>query len=211
MFLAGIEPALSLGLSNGFTLGYNSSKQNKADAIMGILSKIGYVISRQSALFSLPVLNKLRNKVYAAHLKTCDINVDDFVRIGPAHATPDMALSVMPGLRISRNCEVDSSGGIKIGLRVTISEDAKIYTHDHIIDDGPVDWRKNPIKTSPLEICDDAWIGAGAIILSSVTRLGRGCVVASGSVVRKNVPDFTIVAGTPAKIIRERRINDADK
>jgi len=178
---------------------------------MGRLTKIGYVVTRQSALFGLPGLNKLRNKIYAAHLKTTDINVDDFVRIGAAHRTKDMSLSVGPGLRISRNCEVDSSGGIEIGARVTISEDAKVYTHDHIIDDGPADWRKNPLKTSKLTIEDDAWIGAGAIVLPSVGRLGKGCVVASGSVVRHPVPDFTVVAGNPAKVIRERRILSSDE
>ncbi len=177
---------------------------------MGLLSKIGYVITRQSAVFSLPVLKRLRNKIYAVHLNTQDIYVDDFVRIGPAHRTDKMSLSIGPGLRISRNCEVDSSGGIDIGARVTISEDAKVYTHDHIIDDGPVDWRKNPLKTSKLVIEDDAWIGAGAIVLPSVGRLGRGSVVASGSVVRHPVPDFTVVAGNPAKIIRERRISETE-
>lgn len=173
---------------------------------MGLLSKIGYVITRQSAIFSLPVLNKIRNKAYCLHLKTTGINVDDFVRIGAAHATPDVSLKIGHGLHVSRNCEVDCSGGIEIGERVTISEDAKIYTHDHIVDDGPVDWRKNPLKTSKLIIEDDAWIGAGAIVLPSTGRLGRGCVVASGSVVRHPVADFTIVAGNPAKVIRKRRI-----
>lgn len=175
---------------------------------MSALTKIGYVLTRQSAIFGLPGLNRIRNKIYAAHLKTSDINVDDFVRMGAAHRTDDMSLSVGPGLRISRNCEVDSSGGLTIGARVTISEDAKVYTHDHVIDDGPVDWRRNPLKTSPLVIEDDAWIGASAIILPSAKRLGRGCVIASGSVVRHPVPDFTVVAGNPAKIIRERRIID---
>ena len=175
---------------------------------MGVISKFGYVLTRSSGLFSLPLLNKVRDACYAAHLKTSDIHVDDFVRIGPAHATPQASLKVGKGLRVSRNCEVDSSGGMIIGERVTISEDAKVYTHDHVIDDGEIDWRKNGLKTSPLEICDDAWIGAGAIVLPSVSRIGRGAVIASGAVVRADVADLAVVVGTPAKEVRRRRIKE---
>jgi acetyltransferase-like isoleucine patch superfamily enzyme len=52
-----------------------------------------------------------------------------------------------------------------------------------------------------VEISDDVWIGSHAIILRGV-NLGRGCVVAAGSVVTKSVPEFTLVAGNPARIIR---------
>lgn len=50
-----------------------------------------------------------------------------------------------------------------------------------------------------VEICDDAWIGAGAIILPGV-RVGIGSIVAAGSVVTRQVPDYFLVRGTPAKI-----------
>ena len=52
-----------------------------------------------------------------------------------------------------------------------------------------------------VEIKDDAWVGAGAIILPNVT-IGKSAVVAAGAVVTKNVPDFTIVAGVPAKTVK---------
>jgi acetyltransferase-like isoleucine patch superfamily enzyme len=173
-----------------------------------MLFKVGYVVTRQSGLFSLPVLRRIRNYFYCDHLKTADVNVDDFVRIGPAHRTSEMKLKVGTGLRVGRNAELDSSGGLFIGDRVTVSEDAKIYTHDHVINGGLTDWRKNGPKTSPLVIEQDAWIGAGAIVLSSVSRIGRGAVIAAGSIVRHDVPDLTIVAGNPARVVKSRHVVD---
>lgn len=56
----------------------------------------------------------------------------------------------------------------------------------------------------------DAWIGHGAIILHGVS-IGEGSIVAAGSIVTKDVPPYTIVAGNPAKIIRERFSSEKDK
>jgi acetyltransferase-like isoleucine patch superfamily enzyme len=62
------------------------------------------------------------------------------------------------------------------------------------------DWRT--AKTIPIHICKGAWIGACSIILKGV-RVGVGAVVGAGSVVTKDVPDWTIVAGNPARILRQ--------
>ncbi|GGW77084.1 acetyltransferase-like isoleucine patch superfamily enzyme [Streptomyces albaduncus] len=59
-----------------------------------------------------------------------------------------------------------------------------------------------------MRIEDDVWIGAGAVILPGVT-VGRGSVVGAGSVVTADVPPMTVVAGTPARVLRQ--ITDADR
>ncbi len=61
------------------------------------------------------------------------------------------------------------------------------------------DWTN--VKSAPIVIKDKAWIGFNTIILKGVT-IGEGSIVAAGSVVTKNVPDWTIVAGNPAQIIK---------
>ena len=57
---------------------------------------------------------------------------------------------------------------------------------------------------TPLHIAGDVWIGARAIILPGCKRIGHGSVIGAGSVVTKDVPDWAIVGGNPAKIIRYR-------
>jgi acetyltransferase-like isoleucine patch superfamily enzyme len=70
---------------------------------------------------------------------------------------------------------------------------------------GVKDWKG--IKRAPVMIGDKAWIGFNAIILPGVT-VGEGAVVGAGSVVTKDVPPYTIVAGNPARIIREIPIEE---
>ncbi|MFD0830617.1 acyltransferase [Mucilaginibacter boryungensis] len=57
------------------------------------------------------------------------------------------------------------------------------------------------VKTKPIKICSDAWIGMNCIILKGVT-IGEGAIVAAGSVVTKDVPAWTVVAGNPAKVVK---------
>ena len=55
-----------------------------------------------------------------------------------------------------------------------------------------------------LEISDDAWIGANALLLPGCGRVGRGAVIGAGAVVTRDVPDYAVAAGNPAQIIRQR-------
>ena len=54
-----------------------------------------------------------------------------------------------------------------------------------------------------MRIGRDCWIGEGAVILDGVT-VGNGCVIAAGAVVTKDVPDFSIVGGVPARVLKRR-------
>lgn len=173
---------------------------------MSKIWKIGYVICRQTGLFGLPGMRSIRNAIYSRYLGTSGVNIDDFVRISAAHVNPNGSpRAIGPGLHVSRNAEVDYSGGIVMGRNVTISENAKIFTHDHVIDDGESDWRKNGLQFSSIEIGDNAWIGADAIVLQRVRRIGEGAIIAAGSVVTRDVEPYMIVAGNPAAPVRRRR------
>lgn len=66
------------------------------------------------------------------------------------------------------------------------------------------DVQKELIHRSELVIGNDVWVGQNAIILSSVKRIGDGAVIGAGAVVTRDVPDFAIVGGNPAKVIRYR-------
>ncbi len=63
---------------------------------------------------------------------------------------------------------------------------------------------KETIERTHCKIEDDVWVGHNAIILPSVTYVGRGSVIAAGAVVSKNVPAYAVMAGVPARIIKMR-------
>lgn len=61
------------------------------------------------------------------------------------------------------------------------------------------------LPDTPLEICEDVWIGARVIILPGCKRIGAHSIIGAGAVVTHDVPDYAIVGGNPAKIIRMRK------
>lgn len=62
-----------------------------------------------------------------------------------------------------------------------------------------------PLPDTPLEIMGDVWIGARAIIVPGCRRIGAHSIIAAGAVVTKDVPEYAIVGGNPAKVIRMRK------
>ena len=129
---------------------------------------------------------------------------------------------------VGKNCNIsaiyrlDFGNNIYIGKNVTIEVEGKIGSNilignnvgivgklDHDINDVSTPMffsdtvRKNRELSHHTEIADDVWIGYGSIILSGV-NIGRGAVIAAGSVVTNDVPELSIVAGNPAKIIKFR-------
>lgn len=93
---------------------------------------------------------------------------------------------------INNRCVLDRRGGLFIGDNVNISPGASIFTGGHSIQNN-FDY-----ITRPVVIKDYAWIGSNAMIMPGVT-VGYGAVVLPGAIVSKNVDDYAIVGGTPAK------------
>jgi len=109
-------------------------------------------------------------------------------------------------VKINHHVELDYSGGLTIEDDVWISQYVVIETHEHVIDERRVK-REQPIRVNPLTICRDAWIGAQVVVLPGVRRIGEGAVLAAGAIVTKDVGDWEIVGGTPAKVIGIRGKN----
>ncbi|HEY3775519.1 MAG TPA: acyltransferase [Solirubrobacteraceae bacterium] len=106
--------------------------------------------------------------------------------------------SIGRNTRISQGCTIDLRSGLAIGDNVSVSPEVMILAGSHDVH-AP---RFNDIAGF-VTIEDYVWIGARAIVLPGVT-LGRGAVVAAGSVVTKNVAPMTMVAGVPAKPVGVR-------
>lgn len=170
-----------------------------------LLSELnGFV--KDSAIFSIPLIRKIRPIVLKIYLKSPHkIKCGPRITVKPAHPGPESYFTTGVGLALGADAYIDFSGGVKIGNNVTVSERAVIFTHDHLID-GEADWRKNGITLCSLEVGDYVWIGSCAIILNTVESIGEGAVVAAGSVVTKDVPPYVVVGGVPAKVIRKRDV-----
>jgi acetyltransferase-like isoleucine patch superfamily enzyme len=99
---------------------------------------------------------------------------------------------------ISWGCNIVDHNSHAIGWALR-KQDVKDWYHDR------KDWTHVVMK--PVRICNKSWIGLNAIVLKGV-EIGEGAVVAAGSVVTRSVPPWTVVAGNPAKVIREIPIED---
>ena len=99
---------------------------------------------------------------------------------------------------INGKCRLDNKGAITIGDNVSISQEVMILTADHDTDSSDFAGRNRAVV-----INDYAWVGSRATIMPGVI-IGKGAVVAAGALVTKNVEPYSVVAGIPARKIRER-------
>lgn len=93
-------------------------------------------------------------------------------------------------------------GPVAIGNHVNLAQGITVTGLNHCFDDSKQPIDKQGVSTKQVIIGDDVWIGANAVILPGVT-IGSHVVVAAGAVVTKDVPSHSLVAGVPAKIIKE--------
>ena len=108
---------------------------------------------------------------------------------------------------INGNCTFQDSNRITLGNRVIIAPDVKLYCGAHSLDatqrfgTRPDGSRYLITTTKPISIGDDVWIGGNVTIIGGV-HIGNNIVVRAGAVVTKDVPDNTVVAGVPARVIK---------
>jgi acetyltransferase-like isoleucine patch superfamily enzyme len=104
---------------------------------------------------------------------------------------------------IGRGSEIEVSHAVSIGKNCLIAPGVFITDHNHSTEPGQLIWHQSCLP-SPVEIGEDVWIGAHAVVLPGV-RIGSGAVVGAGAVVNRDVPPNTIVGGVPARVIGDRR------
>ncbi len=109
-------------------------------------------------------------------------------------------ISIEDGSIIGDEAKLDGRNGIKIGKNVNLSTGVWIWTEQHDLQDSEF---KDNSEGGSVIIGDRAWVSSRTTILPGL-ELGEGCVIAAGAVVTKNVSDYIIVAGIPAKEIGER-------
>ena len=127
------------------------------------------------------------------------------------------SISVGKRCYLGDNTRIWAAQSIEIGDDVMVAHNSNVFdnnTHPTDVDERMLD--KSAILTSggrgdfptlgssPVKICDKAWIGCNCCIMKGVT-IGEGAIVGAGSVVTKDVPAYTVVAGNPARVVKKLR------
>lgn len=110
-------------------------------------------------------------------------------------------LSIGQNSVVNFGCYLDNRRGITIGNNVGIAHNVKIYTLGHNIDSPEFETKGKPVCVE-----DGAFVFANAIIMPGVT-LHKNCIVLPGSVVTKDVDEYAVVGGNPAKVLRYRDVS----
>lgn len=126
-------------------------------------------------------------------------SIDESVNILlPFHKDFGKHIKLGKDIYISMNTVFVDLGGITLEDRVLIGPGAYILSVNHILDPE----KRRGLVVKPVLIKENAWIGAKATILPGVT-IGKNSIVSADATVTKDVPDNVIVAGTPARVIKE--------
>lgn len=125
------------------------------------------------------------------------------IREGAILHTYGGAITIGRNCTINAYCLLQGNGGIYIGNNVLIASHSSLFSSNHNFENVSKPIRLQGESKLGIRISDDVWIGSGARILDGV-KIGTGAVIAAGAVVTKDIPDYAVVAGVPAKIIKLR-------
>ncbi|MFC2251614.1 sugar O-acetyltransferase [Labrys portucalensis] len=123
---------------------------------------------------------------------------DSFMLIPPFYTTGGTDIRVGRNVFINQNCTFYDLGGLDIADDVMIGPNVSILTSSHPLEPSQ---RRASVIAKPVAIERNVWIAGGVTIIGGVT-IGENSVVAAGSVVTRDVPPNTLVAGNPARVIR---------
>lgn len=163
-----------------------------------------YAFARYLPKSTIPVIGYLSKRIryylirLIFHKVGRDVNVENLAYFGNGK---HIAIGKKSG--IGSKCRVPSN--VVIGEKVMMAEEVIIFNQNHNFNDINKPIRDQGYKKqSKLQIEDGVWIGSRVIVLPQVTKIGKGSIIGAGSVVTKNIEEYTIVAGNPAKIIKKR-------
>lgn len=123
---------------------------------------------------------------------------DSFMLIPPFYTTGGTDIRVGRNVFINQNCTFYDLGGLDIADDVMIGPNVSILTSSHPLEPSQ---RRASVIARPVAIERNVWIAGSVTIIGGVT-IGENSVVAAGSVVTRDVPPNTLVAGNPASVIR---------
>lgn len=114
-----------------------------------------------------------------------------------------------PGLSIGNNSGVGIDcelwGNVSVGQNVMMGPEVIVYTQNHASDRTDIPMGQQGHQTEkPVVIGDDVWLGRRVMVLPGV-HIGNGCIVGAGAVVTRDIPDYAVAGGVPAKVLKFRK------
>ena len=108
---------------------------------------------------------------------------------------------------IAQNCFIQVRGKVVIGNNVILGPGVSLFSENHNFNDLNKQIKDQGVTRIGIEICDGVWIASGATILDGV-KIGENSIIAAGAVVINDVPPYSIIGGIPAKVLKNRIINN---
>jgi acetyltransferase-like isoleucine patch superfamily enzyme len=105
---------------------------------------------------------------------------------------------------VSEGTYLGAKGLLTVGADSKFGPQCIVIAENHRFDDVDVPIRLQGVERRGVTIADDCWLGAGVRVVDGVS-IGRGSVIGAGSVVTKNIPEYAVAVGDPARVIRSRR------
>lgn len=112
-------------------------------------------------------------------------------------------LTIGSNTAINEDCIIGAYESVEIGSNVMIAARSYIIDLDHCFDRRDIPIADQGYSIAPVVIEDDVWIGTGAVVTKGV-RIGKGAIIGANSVVTRDIPPYTIAAGVPARVVKER-------
>lgn len=130
------------------------------------------------------------------------VNIGAFAVIEALVPERGVTVEIADGAYLGSFLRLSAVGGVRIGAEAMIADRVYISDTGHIYEDPTVPIKRQGLRDGRrVEIGEGAWIGIGAAVVGNV-RIGRNAVVGANAVVRDDVPDLTVVAGNPARVVR---------
>lgn len=162
--------------------------KNSVMFIQYCYNKLIFGIAFMRAIFWKVFIKKMGKKVYIMH--SCIISSPSGIEIGN-HVC------------INHHSTISGGGSLRIGNFVMVGQNSSILSRGHAFNDHAKPMMYQGQVPGPIEIEDDVWLAANVVVLPNV-KIGRGAIIGANAVVTKDVPEFAIMGGVPAKLIRYR-------
>jgi len=135
------------------------------------------------------------------------VHIRDWARIEAVDGVggePGGEINIGDNTQAGYYLHIGASKNVTIGSNVLIASYVYITDHDHGISLPNVPYMNQPLKSAPVTIGNNVWIGEKVSILKGVT-IGDNCVIGAGAVVTKSQPEDSIIAGVPARTIKKTK------